>query len=481
MQTQPKFTLGMTLKRRLPRFPTAGRLARRLYTNLQFTAYVLRHSLWRAALRIAKRPAVRLRKQAVLEWSLPLSDVATAAEQLVASLRERGMVVQEGSHALYLPPQDALERFAPKMVRSYPANSGFKVLRDLRPPEQASYLSDGAIARWRRHLIGTPLAQLITANYLYSLGLGPRVWDVCRWELGRVTCTVFVVEHVMGAAPTAAQHRTFLNQLRETCQRTPLEVLLPKWADHSDFAYPNCNGNLIVSEATKAPQYVDFQNFLLHPVSAWMEDVVRKRRDIFHFGNGRLFRGRRYLYQSMPGASGKRSTETRWDFLAPELARHGLSVERRLVLDVGCNAGMMLYSALTSGAAWAIGWDRPQVIPSTRELLLALGASRFHLIGAELSPQYSLEKDIPHYLRPALNGSVVLYLSVHQHIGLLQSLRQIPWRLLVYEGHQNETLHDASTALAPLLTECVRQILAITLADGDSGPRPLILLQRVEA
>lgn len=171
----------------------------------------------------------------------------------------------------------------------------------------------------------------------------------------------------------------------------------------------------------------------------------------------------------------------RWEFLARELARHGVSLERRLILDVGCNAGMMLYSALGSGAGWAIGWDRPEVIPSTRDLLLAVGASRFHLTGAELSPEYSLEKDIPPHLRPALNESVVLYLSVHQHIGLLESLRHIPWRLLVYEGHQGETLQDAATALAPLLTEPVRQIVASCLADGDSGPRPLIILRRVGA
>ena len=64
------------------------------------------------------------------------------------------------------------------------------------------------------------------------------------------------------------------------------------------------------------------------------------------------------------------------------LAESGLAVSERLVLDVGCNAGMMLAAALADGASWGVGWDLPEVSQRAEALLLALGYSRFDLIGA---------------------------------------------------------------------------------------------------
>src|SRR2546423_1321061 len=67
--------------------------------------------------------------------------------------------------------------------------------------------------------------------------------------------------------------------------------------------------------------------------------------------------GRRFPYQSVPGAGGggRPDTVRRWRRVSQELRRAGLSVEGRLVLDVGCNSGMMLAEALDAGAAWGLG------------------------------------------------------------------------------------------------------------------------------
>ena len=39
------------------------------------------------------------------------------------------------------------------------------------------------------------------------------------------------------------------------------------------------------------------------------------------------------------------------------LARADDSLRMKVVLDVGCNAGMMLAAALSDGALWGLGWD----------------------------------------------------------------------------------------------------------------------------
>jgi hypothetical protein len=111
------------------------------------------------------------------------------------------------------------------------------------------------------HLIGTPHDQLITANYMWSLGLGPKVWGLTCWESQGAVCTVFVVEHVSGRPPRAEECTEFLQRLTELNERSRLRVLIPRWQDNPDFAPPNCNGNLIYSEALGRAQYVDFQNF----------------------------------------------------------------------------------------------------------------------------------------------------------------------------------------------------------------------------
>jgi hypothetical protein len=111
-------------------------------------------------------------------------------------------------------------------------------------------------------------------------------------------------------------------------------------------------------------------------------------------------------------------------------------------------------------------------------LLFSFGTSRFHLTGAKLSSGYALEGDVPARYEHLLPESMVYYLAMREHIGLMKSLKTIPWRLLVYEGHQNEDLQEARRTLLDHLPGRVRVAASRQLADGDCGTRPILLLHQ---
>ena len=207
----------------------------------------------------------------------------------------------------------------------------------------------------------------------------------------------------------------------------------------------------------------------------------RATRDRLHFGREHVLRGRRYLYQSVPGAgeSGRRDTRRRWHSISQELRRAGISVEDRLVLDVGCNSGMMLAEALDAGAAWGLGWDLPEIAAIGRRLLAAMGFTRFDLFDASLGPDYRLADDVPEHLVGRLDGCVVLYLAIRHHVDFVADLADLPWSALVYEGSELETAEELPETLAPLRDRCDFEITAAyDYRDGEGRSRPLALLVR---
>jgi hypothetical protein len=161
------------------------------------------------------------------------------------------------------------------------------------------------------------------------------------------------------------------------------------------------------------------------------------------------------------------------------LAENGLSVSERLVLDVGCNAGMMLAAALADGASWGMGWDLPDISQRAEALLLALGYSRFDLFGRALSQRSELGPDLPPHLRPLMNDSLVLYLAIRDHIGFVADLGELPWRALVYEGGETESAARLEEALAPLRQRTTFRVAsAVDFRDGEGLARPLAVLLR---
>jgi hypothetical protein len=469
---EPRATLSSILKSHLRRYSRA----RYLYANAVYFSYALREGLWRNLVRFSRRSDYS-GSQEVISWDVPFSQMEDPGE-LGRWLQAQGIHFEEGHNTIYLPPQEKLRDLVPAVVEFYPPNTGFKILKDFRPPEEANYLSGNHLFV-RAKLAGKPQDQLVTANYMYSLGLGPRVWDVCCWKGGSRSYTVFAVDHVIGEAPTSGQCMEFVERLRKITQDSYLRILIPDWEQNPEFQYPDCNQNLVQNEGGY-PQYIDFQNFRITHSSAWSKDIIAQAKDVFHFGGGRPLRTVRYLYQSIPGTpnAGKRNTSKRWAFIRRQLSEAGLEIRGRLAIDIGCNAGMILHSALMAGAMWGLGWDRPSIVRYAESLLFSLGSSRFHLMGAELDPMYPLEQDIAPHLHTSLREAVVFYLAVREHLGLLHSLQRIPWRILVYEGHQRENLEEVLTLLRSLLNSDIDCITSAYISDGDCGVRPFAILLR---
>ena len=203
------------------------------------------------------------------------------------------------------------------------------------------------------------------------------------------------------------------------------------------------------------------------------------QRDL-HFGREAALMGR-YLYQSVPtaGARGRRDSAKRWRLISSMLAEAGVHMRDRLVCDVGCNAGMMLAAALGEGAAWGLGWDLPPVVERARSLMLALGYTRFDLVGAELTEDYSLLDDVPSRLSSRLDGAVVLYLAIRHHVGFLRELAAMPWSALVYEGGETERADRLDESLRDLRELCDFSVVtAQDFRDSETGYRPVAVLVR---
>ena len=349
--------------------PAAYTAAEVLYENSLFARHIVVQGLGRRALGGPPRPSPFPARQNVITWDVPFP-AWSRHDDLTAWLRAHGVRMREGGHTVYVPPQQALRRLIAPVVEFYPPGSGFKILKDCRRPERARYLH-----KHRRTLpllvrmIGTPLDQLVSANYLYATGLGPRVWDVTAWGSGRSRCTVFVVDHVNGRAATPEECHGFLTRLAGLQRSGPLRVLIPEWEGNDDFRAPDCNGNLLYSAPLARPQYVDFQNFGLTRLPEC---------DAF---------------------------ATRLTKLAGRLRESALAVAGRLVIDPACDDGATIAAALVRGAAWVLAWCRDDTAEAVEASLLATGFSRFTIVRG--APGVSLARGVPARFRGRPDDAVV--------------------------------------------------------------------------
>jgi len=415
--------------------------------------------------------------QAVLNWSVNLPKL-DSANHLLEWLDLNGVQFQAGGHTIYVPPQEKLAQCFGDVVRFYPEASGFKILKNFGSATDVDYIHGHRGVSVRRKLVGDLSQRLLAANYLLMHNIGPRVWDLSNWHGSGNVLSVFVVEHVDGPEAESDDSAAFVEVLTEMVEKRVIKVLQPNWQESPDFSLPSCNHNLLYSRPRERFVYVDFQDFGIPNWKAVIEALYDERKEAFHFGQGPFLRNQRYFHQSVPAAAeGKRDTERRWRFLKSQLENHGISVRSRMVLDVGCNAGLILHAALREGALWGFGWDLPLAASNAKDLLLMLGTTRFTLTGAQLTEAYPLEEDIPHRFAAYLDEAAVFYLSVSDQLGYLQSLYRMPWRVLVYEGHENQSVSDIANAEWANFGPDVKLVSVARHADGDS-PRPFALFLR---
>jgi hypothetical protein len=315
---------------------------------------------------------------------------------------------------------------------------------------------------------------------LYNTGVGPRLFDLVEIDCGDLVWTAYVIEDVSGGIPSMAQCEEGIRQLRRLEDTGLLRIATPEGFNDDEFRCPDCEKNALVTE-DGAFKYIDFQNFLLGNYGAYLKKTAIEATEVSHFGDKSILRGGRYLYQTVPGVNlpAKRNIEDRVRVLQRLFETTGTSIRDRLVLDIGCNIGMMMSEYLRMGALWTHGWDRSHVVLHTEKLLLALGCTRFSTSGADITESYDLMKDIPDFLAPATEGCVVSYLAVRAHIGWLKALDTIPWSIIIYEGHESETRQDFERYLSEFDQSRSIDVAAVDdYVDGDSDRRTIALLRR---
>ena len=390
-----------------------------------------------------------------------------------------------GGHTIYIPPDSARHTTFEKLLRNYPATAGIKLIKSRGGVDEGRYLRDGygvapGESMLLRGFVYDHRRLTLVANLLYSQGLGPRLFDLVEIQCGEDTFTAYIVEHVDGNAPSMDQCRAGLDRIAELENQGFLKINLPDGLADEDFEPPTCNGNALLTPNGEF-RYIDFQNFLLVNYEKYLEKIAVKATEESHFGDRSLLRGGSYLYQSIPGVRlpSRRRIEDRVGPLTELLNSAGVSVERRLVLDFGCNIGMMMGQYLKLGAAWCHGWDRAVVTPHTERMLLALGCTRFSVTGCDIEASRAVESDLPEFLDPLLNGSVISYLAVRGHLGWLDALGRIPWKFLIYEGHEDETQDQFESFMSELKQRVRFKVAGLRdYRDGDSDPRTLAILVR---
>ncbi len=401
---------------------------------------------------------------------------------LVAYLQSLPVSYSTGRHAIYLTPQAIKESAFRVLSEMYPPDAGLKIVKNQGGIEDSGYITGKTkgdsliqlgLVHSHRHLS-------LVANLLYRKGIGPRLYDLVELQCNGSLWTAYVTEHVDGETPSTFECEKVINKLKDLEQEGLLKVILPDGFDDEEFDCPTCSGNALTNHQGDC-KYVDFQNFLLVNYQAFLADLAVEASKNTHFGDRLLLRGGRYLYQSIPGVRmpGKRNVEERMKVLTGLMESANVSVKDRLVLDVGCNIGMMMAQYLKLGAKWCHGWDRPNVIQYTEEILMALGCTRFSATGTDITQSQDLEGDLPSFLASSLNGCIISYLAVRGHLGWLDALSRIPWSFLIYEGHEGESQEDFENHIAQLkrLTNCYLGGVS-SYVDGDSEQRTVALLLR---
>jgi len=421
-------------------------------------------------------------KQKILQFSFEVGTFPTV-DNFRSWLISNELRFLEGRWTFYLPPQQNLQRHFGFLANNYPPDAGLKILKDFRCPTMAKYTNQRqqppAGACLKRYMTLSPLSLLQIANYLYLHGLGIRVYDIIALKGVSQTLSCYVVQHIEGIEVKIEDYHIFMSNLKKVLSRGEITTVHESVDMMCDFTPPNCNNNLIMSTKYGKPLYIDFQGFLLNEKKI-MASVVKEVKDIVHFGGVRFFRGgKKYLYQSIPGlAVGKRGTDDRWNYFTDMLKEGQLSFEDRVIYDIGCNMGLMLYSALAAGAQWGIGWDKLPVVESAKKVLLSVGATRFNLIGQEISATTNFVSRIPDRYKKR-KGGVLFFLAVSKHIGFPEGINDLPWEYMFYEGHASQDLETSLESLKSVSWLNNTQILSQKyFADGDTGKRPVILLKR---
>lgn len=451
-------------------FASEYRVARRVGIKNLFEKAIGTPAAWQEVL-----PVQSARRISVPDLSL------TNLESFLEQLKDEGLAYGTGGHAIYLPPATVEQTAFRVLSNYYPVNSGLKIVRHPGGISESVYVykNDGE-SRLHLRLIHNLRHLTLVANLFHVNDVGPRLQDLVELDCNGSLWTAFVTEHVENRVTSREACEHGISTIRELEQKGLVRVILPSGFDDEEFQCPDCSGNAFMTRDGKF-RYIDFQNFSLTGYGEYLKSVALDAAEATHFGDKSIIRGGRYLYQSVPGLSlpGKRDIGVRMKALTALLDKAGVSVKDRLVLDVGCNVGMMMAQYLKLGALWCHGWDQEVVVPHTERLLYALGCTRFSTTGGVIAKSIRLQDCLPPHVKPHLEGCAISYLAIRGHIDWLDALGEIPWAFMIYEGHEGETTEQSLKYLEEFNKRVPFQIAAQgEYADGDSEPRTVAILIR---
>ena len=416
-------------------------------------------------------------------------DVSSRADRLDAATIKRwchkcNLPVLEGGDALYLPPESWSATPLAHLQRRYPPGVGLKIAK--LPGGSDGYYMEGRFGRSIQQKFSfSHRKQTLTFNFLHLQRLAPRLYDLLELTDGNGTVwAAYVVEHIEGAALQPGDHEWVVGRLRALQRERLIELISMAGWGGMDFEAPNCNGNLVRSEADDRPLYVDIHNFVLDHYEDHLLATAKAATAASHFGGRSLVlggMGGNFLYQEIPGVGlpAKRSPRKRMEILDALQREAGVTMAGKVVFDIGCNLGLMGAEYLRRGAYWLHGWDKEEVVAAARTVLLSIGCTRFSLTGGHLTADLDLAQQLPsHLARLDHDDAIVSYLAIRGHLGWLSALTRLPWRYMIYEGHQNdgplETYVEELKARMP-----VRLAAAAKVADGVSEIRDLAVLERI--
>jgi len=321
---------------------------------------------------------------------------------------------------------------------------------------------------------------ILIANLLHARQCGPKLYDLVHVDARNQRYSIFVIEGDdlrKANAQESIEGRARLSELEE-------EGLIGFASRYREFASSETGTDRsFVVDREGNVGFVAFEDIELKDYESYLNAVATDAIECSHFGDRSLLRGGHYLYQSIPGVRlpARRNTERRMATICRLMESIGATFENQLVLDIGCNIGMMMAEYLRLGVGWCHGWDRIDVAPHAEQLLRALGCTRFSMTGCDIAQSASLADDLPEFVKPRLDGCIISYLAVRKNLGFLECLGQIPWSLMIYEGHEEETEAHFQKYLDDLRRFTRIEVKAIdTYHDGDCGERIIAMIARSE-
>lgn len=412
-------------------------------------------------------------------FPLPWAEASSCSDFSELALR-REISVSGGTHTVYFPPEQFRASAFGRISSFYPTDAGLKVLRTPGRSNEPCYVFGEGYSRVQLALLHKPDQLLLVANRLFAEGVGGRVYDLLELDAGNKVWTAYVVQHLEEML-SGSDGSACIESLRGIVTRHRLELVTPGGFDHSDFQPPHYSGNIRRASHSQA-RYVDFQNFKIVNYGEYLSELAKNAAAASHFGDKSFLRGGRYLYQTIPGVSlpAKRAISDRMAVIDRLIEQARITMNGRVVLDFGCNIGMMMAEYLRRGAVWCVGWELAHIASHAEKLLYAVGCTRFTLVPGRIHEELDCQAQVPSFVVSHLSECIISYLAVRGHFGWLPSLTRMPWAYLLYEGHESESPAESHHHFEQLSKMTRIEVVSQECyVDGDSRVRTAALLRRV--